>query len=655
MSWYAHLTPHRRSALIGRGRGTNRSATERHLAAILIADIVGYSRLMGADEEGTLQRFRSLRSRLINPAIRRHEGRVVKSTGDGVLAEFASAVEAVRCALDLQQAMIVSNAELPEEKRICCRIGVNAGEVMIERDGDIYGDSVNLAARLEALAPCGGLCFSRTARDQIRDRIALAYEDWGERSLKNIARPVRVFAVTPETIAARPAEGPVQLQGPGRQFRAVVAAVAACLVAGGTWYVLRPVAPPAAPPTLAATPASGTGLLDKASQGMNAPRLSIVVLPFANLSDDPEQDYLAESITADLTTDLSRIRESFVIASGTALSYKGKTLDLRQVGRDLGVRYALLGSVRRAGDKIRINAQLADAATGAQIWSDRFEGDRSTFADLRDDLTARLARTLDLELTDAESRRAQKERSGSLDASDLAMRGWSVLNRPISPKQLIEAQVLFQQSLKLDPHHMHARVGLARTLAAKAKSRMSDVQEADLARAEALNDEVLTAYPDDAMAQFVRADILRGRKQFDGAVAGYRMAIALNRNLAPFYGAMASALLRAGRSAEAIPQIDHAVRLSPRDPLLSFWLYIKCHAYTHLTQDEKAIEWCQRSLAASAVPYWASYVDLAASNAWLGRRDEARSAVESLLKLKPGYTVGHWQREGWSDNPTFLR
>lgn len=633
----------------------NRSAAERRLSAILIADIVGYSRLMGSDEEGTLQRFRALRSGLIDPAIQRHDGRVVKSTGDGVLAEFASAVEAVRCAIDLQQAMIARNVELPEDKRICFRIGINVGEVMIERDGDIYGDSVNLAARLEALSPCGGLCFSRTVRDQIRDRIPLTFEDWGERSLKNISRPMRVFAVTPDTIAALPREDPVPVRNAHRPLVAFAAAVAGFFIAGGTWYVLRPTAAPTATSASIATPASVPDSTEKAPHGVNVPRLSIVVLPFANLSDDPGQDYLAESITADLTTDLSRIRESFVIASGTALSYKGKTPDLRQVGRDLGVRYALLGSVRRAGDKVRVNAQLADTATGAQIWSDRFEGDRGTFTELQDDLIARLARTLDLELTEAESQRAQKERSDSLDASDLAMRGWSVLNRPISPKQLTEAQSLFEQSLKLDRRHMHAQVGLARTLAAKVNARMSNAQEADLARAEALNDEVLATYPDDAMAHFVRADILRGRKQFDGAVAAYTNAIALNRNLAPAYGAMASALLRAGRSADAIPQIDHAVRLSPRDPLLSFWLYVKCHAYTHLTRDAEAVEWCHRSLAASAVPYWLNYVDLAASNAWLGRRDEARSAIEALLKLKPGYTVGHWQREGWSDNPTFLR
>ncbi len=236
-----------RSILLGKGRGMNRSATERRLSAILIADIVGYSRLM-APTRRALCGASDDALHVIDPAIRRHQGRVVKSTGDGILAEFASAVEAVRCALDLQQAMLGRNAELSEDKRICFRIGINAGEVMIERDGDIYGDSVNLAARLEALSPCGGLCFSRSVRDQIRDRIMLAFEDWGERSLKNIARPVRVFAVTPDAIAALPREDPPQIRNARRPLLAIAAAILGCLVAGGFWYALRLNNPPSASP-----------------------------------------------------------------------------------------------------------------------------------------------------------------------------------------------------------------------------------------------------------------------------------------------------------------------------------------------------------------------------------------------------------------------
>lgn len=638
------------------GRNTTKLATERHLAAILVADVVGYARLMGTDEDGTLRRLRALRSDLIDPTIQRYAGRFVKSTGDGVIAEFPSAVGAVRCALDLQRSMIDRNADIPEAQQLRFRIGLNVGETVVEPDGDIYGDSVNLAARLEAIAPCGGVCFSRAVRDQVRDRIQLAFEDWGERTLKNITRPVRVFAVLPEAIAALPEAGALK-PTPRARLRFVVPAtlVAVAVLAGGAWFALRPLAPPPQATAAAPLPAARPDLAAELPPGQTLARLSIMVLPFANLSEDPGQDYLAESITADLTTDLSRIRESFVIASGTALSYKGRAPDLRQVGRDLGVRYALTGSVRRVADRIRVNSQLVDTTTGAQIWSDRFESDRSTFADLQDELIARLARTLDLELTEAESRRAQKERSANPDASDLAMRGWSVLNRPISSEQLAEAQRYFEQALRLDPRHAHARIGLARTLATRVNVRLSDANEDELARAEALNSEVLAAHPGDAMAQFVKADILRGRKQFSSAIAAYESALALNRNLAPAYGAMASTLLRAGRSADAIVQADRALRLSPRDPLLGFWLYVKGHAYAHLARDEEAIVWCQKSLATSSAPFWLNYVDLASSNAWLGRQGEARSAVEALLRLKPGYTIRHWQQEGWSDDPIFLR
>ncbi|WP_238296919.1 adenylate/guanylate cyclase domain-containing protein, partial [Methylobacterium soli] len=389
----------------------NRIATERHLAAILIADIVGYSRLMGVNEEGTLRRLKALRSGLIHQTVRQHEGRIVKWTGDEVLVEFPSAVSAVRCALDVQRSMIDRNAALPEPERICFRIGINVGELMAEKDGDVFGDSVNLAKRLETLSPCGGLCFSRAVRDQVRDRITLPFEDWGERSLKNIARPVRVFAVTPEVIASLPAANdPVQVRRAHLPITVTLFAVSATsLLVAGLWFALRSATHPVSP-SLPVTAPEQNASAPIALPGPTAPRLSIVVLPFVNLSDEPGQDYIAESITADLTTDLSRIRESFVIASGTALSYKGRTTDLRQAGRDLGVRYVLTGSVRRAGERIRVNAQLADATSGVQIWSDRFEGDRSTFPDLQDEL---IARRLSASVSSRSSVRARRAMSSS--------------------------------------------------------------------------------------------------------------------------------------------------------------------------------------------------------------------------------------------------
>jgi len=382
-----------------------------------------------------------------------------------------------------------------------------------------------------------------------------------------------------------------------------------------------------------------------------APRLSIVVLPF--LSQTPEQDYLADSITDDLTTDLSRIGDSFVIAGSTAFTYKGKAIDAKQLGRELGVRYVLEGSLRRAGTQIRVNAQLVDAATGGAVWADRFEGDWTRPMQLQDDITSRLARTLDLELTAAESRRAQTERPNNPDAIDLTMRAWSVLNRPLSREQLTEALDLFERALRLDPQLPEALVGLSRTLATAVIYRWSTAPAEQLARADEAVTRVLSAFPNHAMAHFVKGEILRGLKAFEPAIVEYEVAISINPSLAPAYQALGNAKIRAGRSEEAFVPLETAIRLSPRDPLLNLWYFNVCHAHTHLAQDDAAIDWCRRSVAAG--PFWLAYVDLASAYAWTGQDAEARAAVAELRKLMPNYTVDRWRHEGFSDNPIFLR
>ena len=326
----------------------------RRLAAILAADVVGYSRLMGADEEGTHERVKAHLVELIEPKIREHHGRIVKTTGDGVLAEFASVVDAVRCAAEIQCAMADRDLDLAEERRLRLRIGVNLGDVIVDGD-DIYGDGVNIAARLEGLAAPGGICVSGTVRDHIGDRLRYAYEDMGEQSVKNITRPVRVYALKPEGIASAP--------------MAIVPATASS-------------SPPVA-----------------------VPRLSIVVLPFANLSDDREQQYFADGITEDLTTDLSRLADMVVISRNTAFTYRNKSIDTKQIGRELGVRYVLEGSVRRSGTQLRVNAQLIDTATDAHLWAERFDGDTGDLFALQDEITSRIAVALNLELITAEATR----------------------------------------------------------------------------------------------------------------------------------------------------------------------------------------------------------------------------------------------------------
>jgi len=385
-------------------------ASTRRLAAILAADVAGYSRLMGMDEEGTHERLKAQRRELVDPKISEHSGRIVKNTGDGLLAEFPSVVDAVRCAAELQRAMIDREAGIPEDRRIKFRIGINLGDVIVE-DDDIFGDGVNIAARLEALAQPGGLCISGTVYDQIRDKLPYVFEDLGEQSVKNIARPVRVYAWRPEAVAgARPPDASLAV----------------------------PISEPSV-----------------------APRLSIVVLPFTNLSNDADQQYFADGITEDLTTDLPRLENMFVISRNTAFTYQGKRVNTKQIGRDLSVRYVLEGSVRRLGNRVRVNAQLIDAETHVHLWAERFNGDTSDLFALQDEVTSRIAIALDLELIDAEVARPTEHPY----ALDYILRGRAAHSKPPTPGKYIQTVILFERALALDPRsveaqrRLHSRLG----------------------------------------------------------------------------------------------------------------------------------------------------------------------------------------------------
>jgi TolB-like protein/class 3 adenylate cyclase len=425
----------------------------RKLAAILVADVVGYSRLTGVDEEGTLARLRTLRSDLINPTIASHNGRVVKRTGDGAIVEFRSVVEAVRCAIEVRSGLAARNAGVPDDKRIEARVGIHLGDVVEEADGDLMGDGVNVAARLESICEPGGICLSEDAYHQVRDKLNETFVDLGEQNLKNIVRPVRTYAWTPAT-GGRPAIPSANVApklSDWRQRRAGLAAVVVAIlenvarligaVAEKVTTPPRPPFPPASevasavpsaaqelrerrlrdrrlrralivaalivfaavrawrgqesstPPPAPAPPPVAAVTDDKLA---HAPRLSIVVLPFANLSSDPEQDNFVDGLTDDLTTDLSHLPDSFVIARSTAFAYKGKAVDVKKLGRELGVRYALEGSVRRVGETITVNAQLISTETGAHVWADRFEGERSQLSQLQVELVSRLGKSLNV-------------------------------------------------------------------------------------------------------------------------------------------------------------------------------------------------------------------------------------------------------------------
>jgi adenylate cyclase len=417
----------------------------RKLAAILAADVIGYSRLAGSDEDRTLARLRALRSDLIDPTIAVHNGRVVKRTGDGIIVEFRSVVDAVRCAIEVQNGMLERNAGVPADRRIEFRVGLHVGDVVEESDGDLMGDGVNIAARLEGIAKPGTICLSEDAYRQVKSRLDIAVNDLGPVQLKNIADPIRAYSVQ-VAVQARPSQRVISKP---RSLAPLLGAVIVVLagIAGGAWYfTIR-------------TPA----IISNAQIAAKAPgHLSIVVLPFTNLSGDPSQDYFADGITENLTTDLSRIRNSFVIARNTGFTFKGKNIPIKQISKELGVRYVLEGSVQRDQNRVRVNAQLIDGETNAHLWADRFEEDVADVFKLQDKVVARLANTLGSELVKAEA--GKSVHSGNPDAIDLTMRGWAILNQlqlVTDRDSLARAIKLFEQALQLDPNNVDALVGAA--------------------------------------------------------------------------------------------------------------------------------------------------------------------------------------------------
>src|SRR5271169_216509 len=424
----------------------------RKLAAILVADVVGYSRLAGADEDRTLARLRALRSDLIDPTIAVHHGRVVKRTGDGSIIEFRSVVDAVHCAIEVQQGMVERNAGVPEDRRIQFRVGIHVGDVVEESDGDLMGDGVNVAARLESIAKPGAICLSEQAYWQVKGRLDLAVTDLGRTQLKNIAQPIHVYSLQVGVPAqAKPAETvtPAAPTPQKRRFRlALLAAALAALlivIAGGAWWFLnanRPASVAAKAPTEAA-------------------RLSIVVLPFANLSGDPAQDYLVDALTDELTTSLARMSGTisgvFVIARNTAMTYKGKQVDAKAIGKDLRVRYVLEGSVQPSGNQVRVNAQLIDAESGAHLWAEQFDTVRADLLQMQDEIVTRLARAMDIQLPEAEAARLKRTPAANPDAEDLALQCVAAVQKSgYIGKEADAGSRLCEKALSIDPNNVRA-------------------------------------------------------------------------------------------------------------------------------------------------------------------------------------------------------
>jgi adenylate cyclase len=541
----------------------------RRLAAILAADVAGYSRLIGADEGGTLQRLRAIREELIDPTIASHHGRLVKTTGDGLLVEFGSVVDALRCATEVQREMVARNASVPQDRRIDYRIGVHQGDIVVE-DGDIFGDGVNVAARLEGLAEPGGICVSARVQEDAAGKLDLAFEDMGEQRLKNIARPVRVY----------------RLRG-----RAT---------AGGAMDAVRP---PLALP-------------DKPS---------VAVLPFTNMSADPEQEFFGDGIAEDVITALSRYPSLFVIARNSSFTYKGRAVDVKQIGRELGVRYVLEGSLRRSGNRIRVTAQLVEAETGKHVWAERYDRDLAEIFAVQDEITEAVTIAIAPAIAEAEQQRAMRKPPGSLDAWAAYQRGLWHLNK-VTSEDIALAEKFFQQAVDLDPSFAGGYKGLGWAQADAADFGRRGLPEA-MTSAEALGRRAVALDSADAEALSLLANALYRRGDYEA-----ERALTISPNLAGAHAARGATLIFAGRRKEGIAALERSVRLDPRRSAMrlnqiALALYFSWEYASSIEAAHRAIR--------SYPDFPNTYRWLAAALGQLGRIDEAKGALEKAVAIAP--------------------
>jgi TolB-like protein len=571
----------------------------RRLAAIVAADVAGYSRLMHCDEEATHAKLTALLADGVTPAIAEHGGRIVKNTGDGFLAEFPSAVQAVRAAVQFQTRINELTIGDTEDRRIALRVGVNIGDVIVEPH-DIFGDGVNIAARLESIAEPGGICISSSTYDQVRGKVGIEFADLGEQSLKNIDRPVRVYAV---------ARDGVRLATQTRRAR---------------------------------------------SDARSPPRLSIVVLPFANLSGDPHQEYFVDGITESLTTDLSHISDSFVIGRHTAFTYKGRAVDLKQVGRELNVNYVLEGSVQHGGDRLRVNVQLVDAGTGAHLWADRFDKSVADLFDMQDEIVLGIAYALNAQLIAAEAIRA--ERSLHPNSMDLYFRGRASVHRwgrLSSPEYLAQARGFFEHALVLDQKNIEALLGIAAVDVLVVDAFYSDDRDTRLARAEAMFVEGLPHVLNNALAHQAFGGLLILSNRAAQGIDECKRALALNPNLAGPHSLIGTAKLLMGRGEETEAHINEALRLAPRHLFTWYTLLAAGTAKLQLSADAEAVDWLRRSIEANRT-YPLTHFVLAAALAFVGLLEEARAAAKGGLALLPSFTIRRFRDGAPSHNPIYL-
>ena len=548
----------------------------RRLAAILAADVAGYSRLIGVDEGGTLQALKAIRAELIDPMIASHNGRLVKTTGDGLLVEFSSVVDALRCATEVQAGMVGRNATVAADKRIEFRIGINMGDVVVE-DGDIFGDGVNVAARLEALAEPGGICVSARVQEDAAGKLDLDFEDLGEQSLKNIARPVRAYRVATGPVSAATKETPA------------------------------------------------LALPDKPS---------FAVLPFANMSTDPEQEFFADGIAEDVITALSRYPSLFVIARNSSFTYKGRAVDVKQIGRELGVRYVLEGSLRKSGNRIRVTAQLVEAETGRHVWAERYDRDLADIFALQDEITEAVTIAIAPAIADAERQRAMRKPPDSLDAWAAYQRGLWHSSKLTADNNAL-AQKFFQQAIDLDPSFAGGYKGLAGAQFTAANFQGRGLLES-LSSIEALARRALALDDADAEARSLLANALWARADYESALAETERALATTPNLAFAHHMRGATLIFSGHPKEGIAALERSIRLDPREPRSAGPRLNQIALGFYFSRDyAAAVEVAKRAIR-SYPEYPLPYRWLAAALGQLGRIEEAKEALEKAIGVAPG-------------------
>src|SRR6185437_7528094 len=568
---------------------------QRRLTAIVAADVAGYSRLTGADEEGTIARLRSLRREVVDPAVTAHGGRIVKTTGDGVLIEFASVVDAVRCAVIVQQAIVGRNSTADADKCIKFRLGVHLGDVVVEGD-DLLGDGVNVAARLEVLAEPGGICLSEDAYRQVARNVDVQFVDLGQHRLKNIVQPIRVYSVVLTTARSN---GPLRLAG------------------------------------------------------ATIPRMSFVVLPFADLSDHGDDEYFADGLTDDLTTDLSQWRDTFVIARSTALAYKKKAVDVKALGSELRIAHVVQGSVRRSNNRIRIGVQLIDTESGGHLWAERFDRDVTELLELQDEIAGRIAMALHYKMTEVESRRAQDQRSNDTDARDLLFRGWAAMYKPASRATMAEARDFFERSLAIDDSNASAWAGLSAAHSNVLLGRWSDVPAEQIHKAEEAAARALASDPNSAVAHLAQAAVLFAQGKLAAAFAEYAVVIELDRHWPIAYARMGMINALVGRPEETFHLVERAIRLSPRDAGVGEWYAYIGIARFMLDQLDEAILWLRRSIEA-APGIGINRYTLAAALALAGRDQEAQATAAEYRRQQPAMSIERLRALPYSDHPRYL-